>query len=562
MNIDNIPTGTTQISRQQIANFPNLNEASVGGLIESLDLKMSKSEIKHCQNYYKKSPNSSINIDEIKIIDAVVRDGKKSVGNHLLTTLTTSKKYIAKTYEDMMARRRAVNPEYQGPPSVSELTMLLPNFLKDKAQKGSIDDMAIFTGKGKYALAESGYSKSVVEIGAGKANALVASGRKAPKASSSLLIGDTLYAILKSFNTKKGFSKKLSELLFTNEYSLLSKSTAYINGESVITYLASLPHGVLLHTKPYERKTESYSCFADYAAADEGVVFAARKEAVADALTEAQELGLVVIKLGTLVAEKTISAYSADTKVLSLSQEFLKTLVFPRLISATLNGECGESVASENSMYISTNQHKYRLCSTYVKQKNAFLSALNTIVYNYSYALSSGAEKDEIICGGVFDLNDEAILGDGISLILGAYRAEAELSLIDFDPKIENGGEDASFSFYALSRVNNNIPGKLVGGGSFIYYLEPLYNEDGMPDFDDMRKMHSYVRNILKDGTVLSILPTTDDFEASFKKIKGRASCETVAAPTSHFGGFIVESTKKIDGILVAHTEKKETVNT
>lgn len=560
MNIDNIPTGTTQISRQQIINFPNLTENSILELIESLDLKMSVDEIKHCQGYYKNLANPNINIDEIKTIDAIVNDNKKAHQNYLLTTLTTSKEYIAKTYEDMMSRRYALCEDYQEPPSIIELINLLPEFLKkSKHQKSSLDDMAIFTGADKYVLASETFSKPIVEIGSGKNNALAVSGKKLDEKQMPLLISDTIYAVLKSFNQKKGFIKKLSELVFSEEYSKSKKYTAYIKEKSIMTYLASLPYGIKLHTSPYERKTESYSYFADYAAIDEGIVFSAKRENVADLLIKAQEIGLTVIKLGTLTAERTISAFADNTKIFSLSQEFLKTLAFKKLISATLNGGYEKSTVTENSMYISTNQQKYRLCHTSVKSKNAFMSAINSVVYNYSHAISSNADNDSIVCGSVFEINQDSVLNDGLSLILGAYRAEAELSLVSPRPTVTSG-EDSSYSFYTLIKVKNNVPEKLIGGGSLIYYLEPLYNDDGMPDFSDMRKMHAYIKSILKDGSVLSILPTTDDFEASFKKIKGRTTCKILNTPIcSHFGGFIVETTKEIDGNLIARTEKKET---
>lgn len=560
MNINNIPTGTTQISRQQIVNFPNLTDNSITELIESLDLEMSVSEIKHCQGYYKSLTDPNINIDEIKTVDAIVRDNKNMLENHLLSTLTTSKEYIAKTYEDMMSRRRTLNKDYQEPPSITELIKLLPDFLKkNKRQKIDLDDMAIFTGVDKYALASNKFSKPIVEIGTGKDNALVVSGAKADERQIPLLIGDTLYAVLKSFNQKKGFDKKLSELVFSEEFSKSKKETAYIKEKSIMTYLADLPFGIKLHTSPYERKTESYSYFADYAAIDEGIVFSAKRENVADLLIKAQEIGLVVIKLGTLTAEKTISAFADNAKIFSLSQDFLKTLVFKKLISATLNESTERSTVTENSMYISTNQQKYRLCHTSIRSKNAFMSALNSVIYNYSLAISSDADNDGIICGSVFNIDHDSVIGDGLSLILGAYRAEAELSLVPTCPTVSNN-EDPSHSFYTLIKVKNNIPEKLVGNGSLVYYLEPLYNEDEMPDFCDMRKMHSYVKNILKDGSVLSILPTTDDFDASFKKIKGRAPCEMLnSSIRSHFGGFIVESTKELEGVLIARTEKKET---
>lgn len=562
MNIDNIPTGTTQISRQQIVNFEDLNEASIKELISSLDLKMSASEIRHCQDYYKKKPNSTINIDEIKTLDAVASDNKRKPSSLLLSTLTTSKEYIAKTYEDMMARRYAVNKDYQEPPSILELVRLLPEFLEKKKNfKNNLDDMAIYTGRGKYASSSNTFSKPIVEIGAGKSNALVVSGKKLQKKSSSLIIGDTLYAVLISFNPKKGFYKKISELVFCDEYSLSGRETVYINDESIMTYLSRLPYGIRLHTSPYERKTESYSFFADYARADEGIVFSARRDNVADLLLKAQEIGLTVIKLGTLTVEKSINAYENGIKIFSLSQDLLRSLSFKRLISSTL-GNNSENIneLTESSMYISTNQQKYKLCMTSIKSCNAFMSALNTIIYNYALALSSGADISDTLCGASFNISSESALNDGISTILGAYRASAELSLVPISPSLENG--DGGFDFYTLSRVKNAIPNKLVGGGSFIYYLEPLYNSDGMPDFDDMRKMHSYIKGILKDGSVLSILPSTDNFEASFKKIKGRTGCELInASVRSHFGGFLVECSKEAEGILVARTEKKETVD-
>ncbi len=91
------------------------------------------------------------------------------------------------------------------------------------------------------------------------------------------------------------------------------------------------------------------------------------------------------------------------------------------------------------------------------------------------------------------------------------------------------------------------------------FYLEPLYTADGLPDFDDLKKMLSYLEKLNRDGHILSMLPTGTDLLAALGRMSGEAVVEYLRRDhiPSRIGGLLVETDIHIQGTLIAKTERK-----
>ena len=99
-----------------------------------------------------------------------------------------------------------------------------------------------------------------------------------------------------------------------------------------------------------------------------------------------------------------------------------------------------------------------------------------------------------------------------------------------------------------------------VGGGTHIYYLEPHYTEDGIPDFADLKKLLGYLEHLIADKKALSIRPTGKDLLDDLTSMSRDTvvSYQFAEPIPSRIGGFLVETTDAIQGLLIGKTEKSE----
>ena len=555
INNSHIPDG---LSSETIANFAFLTPDSLTALCDALSLKMGLAELRFCQNHFKLEKRSDPTVDELKIIDRVFYDRSRKADSYLVASFMTDDKTVADTYADLMARRRAVNRDYNAPCSILEMLGVMPQYIK-LSSGNKIPDVKLFSGKSRAIDALSQHYRKTISNGNGNTDAIIG-----VKAKNSLAVtptaGDALYAVLKSFNDSLDFNKTLEDFVSSREVSNVAKRITALDDRCVITALSELNSGIKLNILPYESKSTGSSPFSHLADSDCGVIISASKGNAADMLISAQDMGLRVILLGVLDNSRKIDALSNSWGRLSLDLGLLNTLKFSRVLSCEADGAKRETTACESSIYVGINGNRYKFSGASYNSHDAFMSGFNSVLYSYSLTIAGG--ENDVIGAGAYTLPLNAptkkSMGEALELILGAYRAQCELGICDFSPTVEIG-ERAELKFHTLSRANGNIPAKICEKDSYIFYLEPVYNENRLPDFDDLKKMHSYIGRLMNDGTVLSIRPTGEDLIATLDKMSQDTCVEYLGREDikSHVGGFIVQTTQKIEGELIAKTVSK-----
>ena len=550
MNTQNNPPQTNSLSIRTIVNFPLLTTEPLCELIETLGFKMGLAELRFCQNSFRNLKMNNPTINELKIIDRVFYDYSKRPSAPLVASFLTNDKTVADTYADLMARRKVVDPDYTAPCSVNDMLDILPQYL---GQNNSAN-IVLFAGKNRNTELSCLGHKRIAETG--NSHLACAAGVKL-KATSPISNGNIVYAILKSFNPEPDFNEKLEKLLASSDVIKSVKQSHFFEDESVISVLASLGRGIKLDTTNYEGKDGAISPFEPLADGDTGVLAVFEKQGSVDMLLTAQFHGLRVIPLGYIVTGDSIDGVSLSGERLSLKIPFLKTLAFSRPMTCEADGDTPDTPNLDSSVYININNDKYRMNSAICGGENYFMAGFNSVLYSYSLSVMCGENTVSTASTYTLPLNNpsEKDLGKSVELILGAYRAECEFSISDPNFKIQIG-EKPSLCFHTLSKTRTSTPSSFVGKGSKIYYLEPVYNENSLPDFENLKQMHTYIKSLIARGVILSIRPTTNSIDKTLEKMSGTVKPEIYESqkPASHFGGFIIESATDIQGILIGET--------
>lgn len=553
MNEQNIQIAGEAL-KKAIVNFAFLSAESLSSLSDALGLKMGLSDLSVCREYYKKERLPDLTLGELILIDKVFSDKERRLSVPLIATFSTNDQLVAQTYADLMTRRKAIEPNHTSPCSVTELLDILPAYAKGDFDNTS-NAVALICGKNRVANAAMRHYMSYGFSDGDSNDAII--GIKSVKATGAASErGDVIYAVLKSFNDLPDFDRRLNAFISSAEVAASGKRINYLDNESVITLLSENYEGIRLNLAPYEAKLCGEAPYKLLAESDVGVTVCANKQTAADMLITAQELGLRVIILGTVSGSSKIEAHTELERIISLDTKFLRSLGFSRPVSCEADGT---ELDIKHSEFIRTpiiNKIRYKLCSAERTCGNAFISGFETVLYTYSMALLGGCDT---IYAGAYKLPltaiDKKTLGTSLELILGAYRAQCELGIYDSWPSVECG-DSASLRFHALSKVKRIVPTKIVGKESYIYYLEPLFDENGLPDFDDLKKMHGYISSLINDKIVLSACPTRSNLIATLDKMSEDTCVEYVRRDNiiSRVGGFIVETTQKIQGTYIART--------
>ena len=552
MNTQNNTRETNAFSTRTIVNFPFLTTESLTELIDTLGFKMGLPELRFCQNTFRNKRLNNPTINELKIIDRVFYDNSKRASASLVASFMTNDKKVADTYADLMARRKAIDPDYTAPCSVVDMLNILPKYLGRKTS----GDISLFAGKDRNAELSACGFKKIAETGIADLDSAAGIKIKA-SAESSIANGNIVYAVLKSFNPYADFTNRLNTLLSCGEMHKSAKYTAVFDGESVITVLTRLGRGIKLNTLHYEGKDGCISPFEPLAEGDTGIITVFDKPESADMLLAAQLFGLRVIPLGYIATSESIDGIAQSGEHLVLSIPFLRSLAFSRPIGCEADGEKPDITDYNSSVYINVNKDRYRMNSAVCGGESYYMAGFNSVLYSYSLCVASGADSPVVASTYTLPLNTptEKDLGKAVELVLGAYMAECEFELSDSAPKIEIGNTP-SLSFHTLAKTSLGIPSRFVGKETKIYYLEPQYSENRLPDFENLKQMHMYIKSLIARGVVLSIHPTTDDIDKTLAKMSDTVKPELISEqmPSSRYGGFIIESIENVQGQLIGRT--------
>ena len=552
MNTQNNTRETNAFSTRTIVNFPFLTTESLTELIDTLGFKMGLPELRFCQNTFRNKRLNNPTINELKIIDRVFYENSKRASASLVASFMTNDKKGADTYADLMARRKAIDPDYTAPCSVVDMLNILPKYLGRKTS----GDISLFAGKDRNAELSACGFKKIAETGIADLDSAAGIKIKA-SAESSIANGNIVYAVLKSFNPYADFTNRLNTLLSCGEMHKSAKYTAVFDGESVITVLTRLGRGIKLNTLHYEGKDGCISPFEPLAEGDTGIITVFDKPESADMLLAAQLFGLRVIPLGYIATSESIDGIAQSGEHLVLSIPFLRSLAFSRPIGCEADGEKPDITDYNSSVYINVNKDRYRMNSAVCGGESYYMAGFNSVLYSYSLCVASGADSPVVASTYTLPLNTptEKDLGKAVELVLGAYMAECEFELSDSAPKIEIGNTP-SLSFHTLAKTSLGIPSRFVGKDTKIYYLEPQYSENRLPDFENLKQMHMYIKSLIARGVVLSIHPTTDDIDKTLAKMSDTVKPELISEqmPSSRYGGFIIESIENVQGQLIGRT--------
>lgn len=544
-----------------LVNFPFLTKEALAAISKKYDLRMSIFELRFCQQYYR-SIKRDPRMEELILLDSIVKEGYQKADSYLLSEMKTESDVIADTFADLMTRRSATQRAEKKPLSLSALAGLMETWINANDPDGQpASDVSIrFSRYRDLLLAADGYQRTA---SSGNEDDDISIGVRARRHTNDKTVpadGDYVYAILSREENDLPFLHTLAGFLSSSAVSNSVKLIKIAQNRSLLPLLAEINCGMTVHTETIAEAEGTW--LTSLTVPVSGAVFIASPKVSTDMLLEAQENGLRVHLLAKVNATDTVRI-KTEGKDISFPTEFLRSMTFSRLYSATVDDpKTGDvSVSLSRIGTCTLNGKRNAVVKVNATGSSPFRAALLGVICSLSHCVAAGADVTEVKLTAKLSLSANRT-GENLGAILGLYRTQAEFALRGSAPTVSIE-KDAHPSLCAVTLAplpNTTLSATASGNGTKIFYLEPLYTSDGIPDFDDLKKMYGYLGKLIADGRILAIRPTGEALLTDLEEMSRDVVVEYVpdSPVPSHIGGFLVETKDDIEGILIAKTEKPD----
>lgn len=498
------------------ADFHTSDEAKMKEFAAEYTPALNRSEFLLCQTAYRKDRRAP-SFEELALINEVVRERRSSADHRLISHIRIASPAIAETYRDLIDKLAVLEPKRKLPPSLADLLSVSGRYMR------RIGRDAVAFSKERIPLmwkpADPSENRSFPKEGDAQAFPLP--------------LGAALILLSPAENELEEYERNTER--FLSELRAHSPRTHAITVSrfGLIGLFVSHCQGIIMNPLTLTADGEDDFSFSTLTRAYRGLtVLAAPKEQVEKLTEYASRFGLVGSYFAKNTATGRIRGPKEHCPVLDLSLPLLRALAkendFAKIsveetvpltvcshLPITAKTATGEPIFTDEAGILS--KDGYLFAPVWSKaESDCFGVALGTAIDALLSLIARGADRRQLGLSLRYSFPraqiDEEILGQDVALILGAYRLTMELALPEEGSTAVFSDGDRSLLCCAYAPVpNEEIPSRFVRIGSAVRYLPVRCAENGMPDFDDLRRICDDFHRLCEQGLVRSARAVSGD---------------------------------------------------
>lgn len=548
----------------RITDFPHLNEAFLARFSAAYLPDMSYTEIRNCQKYYHRHRRAPSGASELAFLNALALKMRRAPEAFLISEMLTDDGFLAETFADLMAKRAAVDPDYKAPCSLSEIPRIAQKYLEAQAPTPSK------RGRLKLSLAPDPVltlcaEKTAAHLLCDDSSLRCAGGTVPSRAltyTAPLAEGDRVYAFLKGVDPIENFEETLLRFATSKAVQGCAKRMCPVGADGVFAAMTSLGRGFETDvTRLYGQKTSATRLLSE----EYGLLLVLKDADAAPLLIDALDMGLRPRLAGVLRNDERILLQEDAATLFRFSHHFIESLAFARAYRAEMNPPSALPFCPTALTETSVAAGEEKLFAVGVGADASRHAALYATLHAVTTCVVHGADVRDVRIADrtslvLDDISPKAV-GAQLALLLGLYRAVTEFELSSLDSHVL-AANTADFSVCAVAREPERpTPCRLQSQHSSIYLLGPLYDENGNPDFADVKKMLDYFGKLCRDGKILSARAVVGDVLPVLEKMSEKCLVEYLLEEprTALPGSILVETKEELEGILIGKTRVPET---
>lgn len=477
--------------------FRNFSRCSDNFLLDiksSLGLGMDVSELKLCRSSYLKSMRNDISLSALYLFDEIVKGAKQLSQNQTIADVFFGDKDLIDTYNDLFEKHCLLCGENISPLSLTSAATVASRYMS-----------------------------------------MIGLPPKAQRTEVSFLEENTAFSIILPTDelSSKEYEPLVKKLIFEQDITDRILRLKAIDSRGIAAALSDMAAGIYAdiysipcmpeHPELSHLATECHSRY----------IIATKKEDIAQISELAEELELSV----------SYFAKAISTPIFSLLQR--EHISFSADIY--LLRELGASAAPQS----------FELGADC---RQSFLDAVNSTIDAILPVLAESADLQDVVLSADYSFStyaDKAILGASLASILGVYRAVCELCVPNSCKVRYPNKTDISFPVNAqrkegLPKLSSYFSRSFSG----VYLLSFNYTKNTLPDFESLRGMCSFIKELSASGAIISaravngsVSEALDAMQSTHQIILEESASDILS---SNVRGIIVESSIPLKaGILL-----------
>lgn len=546
-----------------------------------LGLSMSPQRISYCTSYYRNAARDPM-IDELKLLDRFVATQSNLISSYAPVSLMTNDEFVARTYADMMQKRKTLAPNASYPCTLSEAFGLTTAYLAYAGKPSKYPQLDTLLENKSYAH-RGDKPSTLTTSGARYGLRLTKTGITAPS------IGDLLLLLLPDAgkpHTENGSLQKA--LLEDKQISGAIVQLTTVGESGLLHTLLSLSDGLWIDMTRLSRTGEQIplGMLADgFVGYDIVRIPAPCLEAF---YRTAKTYGVSAMAFAQITNGSSFTVSRGRLGSFALESSFLRALVPIKTADVALANESEYRPVNIHHTPISKNNCKYlsnsttpteELCAvgeTVISMAAAepesgfFRNAVDcALVPVLSLAVSGCAYTDIRLAAGlslplaVTDGN--ADLSSPLSTVMGLYRLLAELGVplaarrLDTDAEAKN----PHLTVFGIGK-GQAIGSNFAGASHYVHCITPPSGTDGLPDFSALRAMLTELVGLNRSGKLVSARvlareSITDALTAMSSDTVGcRIERNDVVSEDALPIAILLESKVKLDAYYIGKTVERQ----
>lgn len=564
-----------------VRGFGSYTKEQMEQVKRDLGVRMSLSALLYCASYYRNAERRDPLIEELLLLDRLVGQRDASLTSIAPTELFTNNDFVARTYADLMEKRRATNPDAALPLSLAEALNTATAYLA-RSGKPARRSRALPILEDKAVHYSSGAAKNCLSpVDSRFQLRLLHTGDSEP------LAGDWLVLLCRGANQKEAqFDRNSASLLCDERVSAGLVNVRTVDRCGLLCAVLSLADSACLDLAYLSRTGEDVPLRL-LSSGYEGTRLLRISGNSSKALRQvADELGLCVLVFGCVTDDDRLCIRRSSALSFSLSSSFVRSLFFIKGATVKLWDEdvcaplCISPAASiavkhpylaeEQSAFAKAGELLSRGATTMPERsffKNALYAALCPVL---SLAADGCDYPDQRLSVGLQIPNPplcDGTVGEILSTVLGLYRLQAELgiptaslSIIDDSPV-----DHPALTVFASGRANG-AKDFFEGVGNSVSLVLPEIDNDGLPSFSALRRLLTQIFQWKQSGILVSarVLCNESVTDAVRRMEKNGRYCyiqnHVLVCQEALPLALLVESTAPIDATRVGEVRERDKV--
>ena len=489
-----------------IRNFANYTPSQIRKMCSDLGIALGDDTMQFCMTYYRDVEKRDPYVDELRLFAGLSNTLEMQADAVCPTDIEANDNYVADTWADLLRKRKLTNPGASYPTTIAEASKIASTYLFRSGKEYAVRSAALCPTDLSTLPATA--CTSCVTTSSASFGMRVLPFHTEPSQK-----GD-LFLLLSKPNEQAAndFYRAANTFLEEDAIRMSIKGIYSVRKAGLLATLLEICNSAWIDLRVFSPMETAMpmTVLQDLFGGD--VLLRISPANLKILLQLADERNLKLFPFASITDDFRFTFSRTRETSFSVQTQFLRTLFHYRSVTATLADEGiapklhieHRAVTAQNNAYLkrsisSPNDAALMhgvLCaaSSSAPQASYFKHALYTTLASAMTLAANGipVEKQNLSVAYSFPLLDDPYtIGKILSTILGVYRAQTELSLPAHAVPIRQSETLTSpaLSVFSVAEATSTLPATFTAPGKRIYCIAVQLKENGLPDFEDMRRL-------------------------------------------------------------------------